>query len=562
MASPQVVAGGVTGSTAILPPTGVVLIGTLGTIRALAGQIEGTMPGVVPAGCVLVDSSGGAGGGIDAWSHGRSLDLPPVLGRLDALVELHARLRFKLALVSLPAGMRALLPRIEAGLRTLGLAYREVPTLEAVLSGAGGGAANSASPAGTVNGERTMPRRAEVDPAVLIGRTHHGLDARAVGEMIAGKTVLITGAGGSIGSELARVAAGFAPAGLVLMERAENALFQIDHELARRFPGVKRHAVLHDVVDAEQTLRQVVKFRPDVVFHSAAHKHVPLMEDHPSHAVNNNLFGTKSIADACVAAGVGRFVMISTDKAVNPTSVMGATKRLAEMYVAGLARQQALRGGGTGSCLSMVRFGNVLGSAGSVVPIWLEQIRQGGPVTVTDPRMTRYFMTIPEAATLVAQAAAMTRQPGAAPVYVLDMGEPIAIAELAVRLCRLHGLEPRIDLATLAPAVRAGLPAGGLDFGPGEPGAGGIDLVFSGARPGEKLHEQLAYAAENLRPTSHPGIGCWAGEPGDSPDAGLLAGLIADLSSVRSGGESGRVHELIRRYVPEMRAAEVRGRVA
>jgi FlaA1/EpsC-like NDP-sugar epimerase len=547
---------GVAGVKGALPLTGVVLIGTLGTLRSLAGQIEGTMPGVVPAGCVLIE---GAGNG--SWAHGRSQDLPPVLGGLDALVELHARLRFKLALVSLPASMHTLLPRIEAGLKTLGLSYRLVPTLESLLS-------EPAEVLPAPSAARRLARAAEVDPAVLIGRTHHGLDARAVGEMIAGKRVLITGAGGSIGSELARVAAGFGPESIVLMERAENALFQIDHELGRRFPGVKRHAVMHDVVDAEQTLRLVVKHRPDVVLHSAAHKHVPLMEDHPSHAVNNNLFGTKSIADASVAAGVGRFVMISTDKAVNPTSVMGATKRLAEIYVAGLAHQQAMRGGGAssgggGSCLSMVRFGNVLGSACSVIPIWTEQIRHGGPVTVTDPRMTRYFMTIPEAATLVAQAAAMTRQAGVAPVYVLDMGEPISIVELAVRLCRLHGLEPRFDAGRLPAGVRDGLLPEALDFGPGEPGAEPIELVFSGARPGEKLHEQLAYAAENLRETSHPGIGCWAGLGADgSIDAGSTAAMIADLSSVRSGGEPGRVHELIRRYVPEMRSSDARGKVA
>jgi FlaA1/EpsC-like NDP-sugar epimerase len=537
----------------VLPATGVVLIGTLGTLRALAAQIEATMPGVVPAGCVLVEGSGGAGGGgaRGEWAHGRSEDLPPVLGGLDALVELHARRRFRLALVSVPVGMEGVLPRIEAGLGRLGLSHRLVPTLESLLAdkpargGGRGGAAGRAS----VD---------EVDPAVLIGRTHHGLDARAVGEMIAGKRVLITGAGGSIGSELARVAAGFGPEAVVLMERAENALFQIDHELGRRFPGVRRHAVMHDVVDAEQTLRLVVKHRPDVVLHSAAHKHVPLMEDHPSHAVNNNLFGTKAIADACVAAGVGRFVMISTDKAVNPTSVMGATKRLAEIYVSGLAAQQAARGGGGGegggSCLSMVRFGNVLGSACSVVPIWTEQIRRGGPVTVTDPRMTRYFMTIPEAATLVAQAAAMTREPGRAPVYVLDMGEPISIVELAVRLCRLHGYEPRIDRGRL-PAACAGMSEGDLEFGAGEPGAEPIDLVFTGARPGEKLHEQLAYAAEMVRPTAHAGIGAWVGAKGGS-DPVAAAAMIADLSSVRSGGEPARVQELIRRYVPEMRRGE------
>jgi FlaA1/EpsC-like NDP-sugar epimerase len=515
-----------------MPATGVVLIGTVGTIRAMAAQLAASFPGVVPTGAVLVE-----GPGFAAWAQGGADDLPPILGGLDSFVDLHARRRFRMALISLPPALAGVQSRVEAGLARLGVPARVVPTLEALLAGAG----TAGVQAGGVSGGAG---RAEIDPAVLIGRTHHGLDARAVGAMIAGKRVLITGAGGSIGSELARVAAGFGPECVVLMERAENALFQIDHQMARRFPGVRRRAVLHDVVDPEQTLRLLMEHRPHVVLHSAAHKHVPLMEDHPSHAVNNNLFGTKSIADASVAAGVERFVMISSDKAVNPTSVMGATKRLAEMYVGALARQQ--RAGR--SCLSIVRFGNVLGSACSVIPIWTDQIAAGGPITVTDPRMTRYFMTIPEAATLVVQAAAMTNTPGVAPVYVLDMGEPVHILELAVRLARLHGLEPVLRRDTWP--VQAGPFA--ADFGAGAGAARAIDLVFSGARPGEKLFEELAYDAEHLRPTGHPGIGCWAGSA-DSGDPAASAEMIADLSSVRAGGDKARAMDQIRKHVPEMR---------
>jgi len=273
-----------------------------------------------------------------------------------------------------------------------------------------------------------------IDLAALIGRTPHEMDREAVGRVLRGRRVLITGAGGSIGGELARVAAEFEPSLLVLMERAENALFEIDRQMARHFPGVQRKAVLHDVVDAEATLRLCQKITPQVVFHAAAHKHVPLMEDHPAHAVTNNLFGTKSIADAAVAVGAERFVMISSDKAVNPTSVMGATKRLAEMYVRGLGgeianRKSPIANEGQGTRLSMVRFGNVLGSAASVLTIWAQQIAEGGPLTITDPRMTRYFMTIPEAATLVVQSAAL--EAGGVGVFVLDMGEPVRIVELA-----------------------------------------------------------------------------------------------------------------------------------
>ncbi len=210
---------------------------------------------------------------------------------------------------------------------------------------------------------------------------------------------------------------------------------KIDRMMARRFPEVPRKALMHDVVDAEQTLRHMVALKPHAIFHAAAHKHVPLMEDHPSHAVTNNLFGTKSIADAAQAVGAERFVMISSDKAVNPTSVMGATKRLAEMYT------QALACTSRRTSFSMVRFGNVLGSACSVLPIWGSQLAEGGPITVTDPRMTRYFMTISEAATLVIQAGAIDIKPGQTPsIFVLDMGLRSVLLTWRSGLCACMGL--------------------------------------------------------------------------------------------------------------------------
>ncbi len=396
---------------------------------------------------------------------------------------------------------------------------------------------------------RYHPRPEEIDPALLIGRSHYGLDRASVGAMLSGKRVLITGAGGSIGSELARLVAGFNPERLILMERAENALFSIDHQLARRFPGVARSAVLHDVVEAEHTMAIVGKQRPHVVFHAAAHKHVPLMEDHPSHAVNNNLFGTKAIADAAKACGAERFVLISTDKAVNPTSVMGATKRLAEMYVSSLAGQ----GPGAGTCFSMVRFGNVLASACSVIPIWAAQLADGAPITITDPRMTRYFMTIPEAATLVMQAGGLSSDATSAPLYVLDMGEPVRIFDLALRFARLSGYQPRVRLETLP----EGLALPMFDASVPDPTAPAAEVVFSGIRPGEKLFEQLAYAAENLAPTSHPGIGCWragAGATGGSRAAATA--MIEDMGTVRrwaANGEPQQVLKLLRKHVPEMR---------
>ncbi|HYE03765.1 MAG TPA: polysaccharide biosynthesis protein, partial [Phycisphaerales bacterium] len=325
---------------------------------------------------------------------------------------------------------------------------------------------------------------------------------------------------------------------LILMERAENALFEIDLQLARRFPDVPRRAILHDVVDAEQTLRHLVQTAPQVVFHAAAHKHVPLMEDHPAHAVTNNLFGTKAIADAAVAVGAERFVLISTDKAVNPTSVMGATKRLAEVYVRWLGGRA-----GTPTRCSMVRFGNVLGSACSVLTIWSQQVAEGGPITVTDPRMTRYFMTIPEAAALVIQSAAIAPD-GArgAPVYVLDMGPPVRILDLAERFVRAHGLVPRIVQGPgAAPPSRDG-PA--------------IDIVMTGARPGEKLHEELAYPAEALGGTPFPGINAWAGPAPEGQDPLGVTQMVAELSMVRHGQDRAAVLAALRRHVPGLRPGE------
>jgi FlaA1/EpsC-like NDP-sugar epimerase len=260
------------------------------------------------------------------------------------------------------------------------------------------------------------------------------------------------------------------------------------------------------------------------------------MEDHPSHAVVNNLFGTKSIADASLAVGVKRFVMISSDKAVNPSSVMGATKRLAEMYVQSMNSRSA--GAPTPTSFTMVRFGNVLGSACSVLPIWSAQLAEGGPITVTDPRMTRYFMTITEAATLVIQAAAIdAHAPQSPTVLVLDMGEPVSILELAARFVRLCGYEPRLPDAA-ASAQRGAAPTGPV-----------IDVTFTGARPGEKLHEELAYMAEALRPTPFPGIMTLAAS-GVTPMA--VATMIAEMGSLRASTDRAAVIEALQRHIPEM----------
>lgn len=419
----------------------------------------------------------------------------------------------------------------------------------------------------STSGQELVPR--VVDFSRLIGRTPYRADEAAVTGLLTGRRVLVTGAGGSIGSELVRVACQFQPSEVILVERSENALFEIDRQLGSRFPKIARKAVLHDVVDSVGTLRLLEKHKPDVVFHSAAHKHVPLMENHPGHAVTNNLFGTKAIADAALQVGCSHMVMISSDKAVNPTSVMGATKRLAELYIRHLASGRAAR---HSTRLSMVRFGNVLGSACSVLTIWGQQLAEGGPLTVTDPRMTRYFMTIPEAATLVIQSATLT--PGGearirgdqAGMFVLDMGEPIRILDLAFRFAREHGLTPALNTSTIPghhPELRATVAEW---LSRGDAGSGGssdqvraslgrtIEIAFTGTRPGEKIHEELAYSQELLEPTAHPGIRAWAGD-GELGDIPLM---LKEMDSIRFDDDPRRIVAALRRHVPEMTQGEVR----
>jgi len=505
------------------------VIGTPASIAAVAAQLASVEAGPVPLGCILVDRP--PPGAIDG---GEIVGLT-ILGDLGDLRHVHAEIGLSSAIVSLPASQSPAHARVRALLRELSIPERFVPTIDDVLCG----------PAPVVRGQSIA---ASVDLVELVGRTPYGIDRRAVAKVIEGQKVLITGAGGSIGSELCRIAATFKPSQIILMERSENALFEIDRQIARRFPGLSRKALLHDVVDEGATLRHLVALRPDVVFHAAAHKHVPLMEDHPSHAVVNNLFGTKSIADASLAVGVKRFVMISSDKAVNPTSVMGATKRLAEMYVQSMNSKSA--GALTPTSFTMVRFGNVLGSACSVLPIWSAQLTEGGPVTVTDPRMTRYFMTITEAATLVIQAAAINAHAPQSPtVLVLDMGEPVSIVELATRFVRLCGYEP--CLPTPADST---LPGPAQPPASPQPGGPRMDVTFTGARPGEKLHEELAYSAEALCPTPFPGIMTLAAA-GVAPMA--VASMIAEMGSLRSSTDREAVLAALHRHVPEMTGGTV-----
>ncbi|MFM9957974.1 MAG: polysaccharide biosynthesis protein [Phycisphaerales bacterium] len=491
---------------------GVILIGTAQTVAAAARQLRDAGATVTPLGAVVLTRHDAA--------------VPqtlPVFGTLDDLERIHANYPFSTALVSLPSAMGGAIARCRAVLQRLGVAERFLPTIHDVLT---------QEPRSVFRGV------GEIDHEAVLGRPHRRMDRALVDSIIKGRRVLITGAGGSIGSEIARIVAGFEPAALMLMERSDNALFEIDRQVAARFPTLPRHAVLHDVIDSDATLRRLVNLRPDVVFHAAAHKHVPLMEDHPAAAVNNNLFGTKSVADAALAVGVERFVLISTDKAVNPTSVMGATKRLAELYVRSLNQPGpgVTRTDSGKTRFSLVRFGNVLGSACSVLPIWTRQIAEGGPVTVTHPEMTRYFMTIPEAAALVIQSAAIAGE-----VFVLDMGQPVRILDLALNFVRAHGLSPVLEPTRLS----------GRAFPkPSSPTDGPqIRVAFTGPRPGEKLYEELAYSVEELVKTAVDGVCAWDGEPVDRPG---ITGMIAELSGLRHVQDRQSVLAALQRHVPEL----------
>ena len=316
------------------------------------------------------------------------------------------------------------------------------------------------------SGSDQVPVR-DIEITDLLQREPVQWDGRGIGELLGDRRVLVTGAGGSIGSEICRQVASFGPRELVLLGRGENRIFAIHNQLRAQRTNVSFHPVIGDITD-EETMGQVFeRYRPEIVFHAAAHKHVPLMEANVAQAVKNNVRGTRLLADLADEWDVKHFVLISTDKAVNPTSVMGATKQLAERYVYALSHHTTTR-------YVAVRFGNVLGSAGSVVPIFQSQIRAGGPITVTDRRMTRYFMTIPEASQLVLQAAAMG---AGGEIFVLDMGEPVRVVDMAREMVRLSGL-------------------------PSE----SIGIRYVGMRDGEKLYEELHGAAEQLRPTAHPRV--------------------------------------------------------
>ncbi len=360
------------------------------------------------------------------------------------------------------------------------------------------------------SGKLRVSQIREIDINDLLGREAVELDMGAIEKFSKDKTILVTGAGGSIGSEMCRQLCKFSPALLLLVEQAENPLFHIDNELKKDYPAIKTKAIICDITDSIRVNDIFSKYKPEVIIHAAAHKHVPLMETNPGESIKNNIVGTKTIADASCKHNSTNFVMISTDKAVNPTSLMGTSKRIAEMYIQNLNTTSQ-------TDFITVRFGNVLGSNGSVVPLFKKQIAIGGPVTVTDPEMQRYFMTIPEASQLVLQAASMGK---GGEIFVLDMGEPVKIVDLAKDLITLSGLVPDED----------------------------IEIIFSGLRPGEKLFEELSIKGENMQPTCHPKIGVWNNIPSDRDK---LYANITQLVEIAHSQNHAEIVAKIKTIVPE-----------
>ena len=434
----------------------------------------------------------------DRRKKGGSVNGIKVLGTTDDMARLIDELNIEQVVIAIDQAQGKEIRRILDICREIPVKARIVPSMHEI-----------------VHGRVQVSRIRDVEIEDLLGREPVELDDKNLHEFLTDKVVMVTGAGGSIGSELVRQLAEFNPKLLLLVERAEFMLFQIEREMVKDFTETCFVPLLADVSDAPRMREIFNEYQPQVVFHAAAHKHVPLMETNPTEAIKNNVFATKLIGELAGEFAVKDFVLISTDKAVNPTSVMGASKRIAEIVLQNLNNIYPTR-------FMAVRFGNVLGSAGSVVPIFKEQIRKGEAITVTDKEMTRYFMTIPEASQLVLQAGALGK---GGEIFILDMGEPIKILDLAEDMIRLSGLEPYED----------------------------IDIIFTGIRKGEKLFEELEITGEDLLKTEHPKIFIGKIATYSSEEVGEI---LSNFGAAVTENSEAKIRALFNHFLPEATITE------
>jgi len=417
----------------------------------------------------------------------------PVVGRLGDLNRVLTNRRVDEVIIAIPSADGKVVRMVTDVCRLKGVPFRTMPGLFELIGG-----------------KVSVNRLREVDITDLLRREPAQIQNELVGAALTGKRVLVTGAGGSIGRELCRQIARWSPNALVMLGHGENSIFEATLELKEGFPDISIQPVIADIRDLPRMQSVFMNFRPQVVFHAAAHKHVPLMEGNVEEAITNNIIGTRNVVQVAQEVETDRLVLISTDKAVRPANVMGATKRIAEMLVLEAAQR-------TGRAFSVVRFGNVLGSRGSVVPLFKRQIAHGGPVTVTHPDMKRYFMTIPEAVYLVLQAAAMGQ---GGELFLLNMGQQVRILDLAEDLIRLSGLEPGKD----------------------------IEVVFTGIRPGEKLSEDLWETDATYQPTAHPEIFRVQAEEANLPSA--LPLRVEELNRLARDGETTAILNLLDETIP------------
>lgn len=429
----------------------------------------------------------------DRHKKGGSVSGVRVLGTTDDLARIAGEMNVEQVVIAIDQAQGKDIRRVIDICREIPVRTQIVPSLHEII-----------------HGRIQISRIRDVQIEDLLGRETVQLDDENLHEFLTGKVVMITGAGGSIGSELVRQVAEFNPKILLLVERTEFALFQIERELSKNFLKTNFVPLIADIGDEPRMGEIFAEYQPAVIFHAAAHKHVPLMEANPTEAIKNNVLATKLLGELAGKFGVGDFVLISTDKAVNPTSVMGASKRVAEIVLQDLNRIYPTK-------YVAVRFGNVLGSAGSVVPIFREQILKGEAITVTDPEMTRYFMTIPEASALVLQAGALGK---GGEIFILDMGKPVKILALAEDMIRLSGLQPYED----------------------------IDIVFTGVRKGEKLFEELEITGESLLKTTHPKIfiGKIAAYTGEE-----VANIVSNFRQAVEENDRRKIRRLFNHFLPE-----------